>query len=130
MLKILVMVQWLLAPLPAALMLGLYALSNRGAQLIGKLPEASRNDPGQIGLQDSTYQMLYGWVNELLTGFIYSFLVWFPLSIATAALCVHYRKQQKLRRWVWAGWVAIAVYVIGVLILWWEPTNRLGWFFD
>jgi hypothetical protein len=48
--------QWLLASLPGLLMLGLFAMSLRAAQLIGKMPEPSRDDPSQIGSNDALYQ--------------------------------------------------------------------------
>lgn len=108
-------------------MLALVLLSARAAQLIGHWPHALSDDPSQIGLQDGVYQWMYTGVNLLLTGFWVALGIGFPLSIATVGL--GQRQPQTRRRWVWASWSEIAVYGLGVLLVWWEPTHRLGWFF-
>jgi len=129
-LQVIVILQWLIAWLPGLLMLALFGLSARATQLIGKLPHPSQDDPANIGTNDGMYQALYGLVDTLFGGVVYSLLPWLIGTIALIGLGIWHWKRNQARGWVRSGGVAIAVYFIGVLILWMEPTKRLGWWFD
>jgi len=129
-LKAIVIIQWLIAWFPSLLMLALIGLSARATQLIGKVPQPSRDDPAHIGANDGTYQRLYELTDVLFKGVLYSLLPWLVGTIALVCLSIWCWKRNQSRGWVRSGWVAIAVYFIGFLILWMEPTNLLGWWFD
>ena len=129
-LKAIVILQWLIAGLPLWFTLALFGLSARAAQLIGKMPQPSQDDPARIGVNDGIYQMLYRLADVLFAGVVYSWLIWLIGTIALTFLGIWHWKRNQAKGWVRWGWVAIAVYLIGFLILWIEPTNRLGWWFD
>jgi surface polysaccharide O-acyltransferase-like enzyme len=129
--KLCALLQWLLAPLPGLLLLALFAMSLRATQLIGKMPEPSRDDPAQIGINDALYQMLYQVVGHLVEGTFYSLLLWLPVTIATLVLSYRdWSRRRSIRSLLWYGFLPIMLYLVAILLVLLEPTNRLGWYFD
>jgi hypothetical protein len=129
-LKAIVILQWLIAWLPLGFTLALFGLSTRASQLIGKVPLPFQDDPAHIGASDGIYKMLYRLADVLCTGVVYSVLIWLTGTIALTVLGIWHWKRNQAKGWVRWGWGAIVVYLIGLLILCLEPTNRLGWWFD
>ncbi len=76
------------------------------------------------------FQMLSQLVSVLFTGVLYSLLIWLIGTIALTVLGIWHWKRNQSKGWVRWGWGAIAVYLMGLLILSLEPTNRLGWWLD
>lgn len=129
MIRLFVIGQCILAPLPGLLITALFALSARATALIGTLPLAFQNDPGHIGINDPIYQTWYGIADWLFLGTLFSAFLWFPSSLATAVLCLQAWRNGQ-RRWPLIGGIAILTYLAGLLVIMFEPTNRLGWYLD
>ncbi len=127
--QVVVWIYWLIAPIPGLLMLGLYAMSHRATELVGKMPQPSINDPAHIGANDGLYQSFYWLTDQLFVATAFSLLIWItftPFILWRCRQCWIMRNRSQAILTL----LPLAVYGIGLLLLIYEPTNRLGWYFD
>ncbi len=122
-------IYWVIAPIPGLLMLSLYAMSHRATKLIGKMPQPFINDPAHIGAEDRLYQSFYWLADQLFFATTLSLLIWITFTPLILWRCRQYWIM-KNRSQAILELLPLAVYGIGLLLLIYEPTNRLGWYFD
>ena len=121
---------WGLAIQPALFFVGLVGMSERAAQLLGKFPKPSINDPYLFGKDDLTYQNWIRFANIFCQLFIISLIPWFCLTALTLLFHWRYWSKGESNTIVWYRFLPIIVYILSVLIIIFEPTNRFGWFLD
>ncbi len=121
---------WLLALMPALFFVGLVGMSHRATQLLGYFPKPFINDPYLFGQDDQLYQAwiaVAGWFCWLA---ILSLIPWFCLTALTLLFHWRYWSKAESRAIALYRLLPIVLYVLSWLIIVFEPTDRLSWFFD
>lgn len=121
-------IHWLLALLPGLLMTGLVLLSMQATNL----PEVTAdpvklNYPRYIGSNDQIFLHLYDFVDYLVETFVFSFPVWGVITALTVWLHWRYWSKDEPQHLAIYRFLPIVLYMIGFLIVVFEPTHRLDW---
>lgn len=117
--RVLVMLHHLFALAPLLILVNLYLFSWRATTLIGHWPQPFRDDPQFIVYDDILSEQLYLLVNPL---FFWALVGFVALPVLTIFL------RRVYPRWWTIG--IICLFLIGWVLLFAEPTDRIVWYMD
>ncbi|MBW4508331.1 MAG: hypothetical protein KME64_17720 [Scytonematopsis contorta HA4267-MV1] len=128
--RVFVVLHWGLAIQPALFFVGLVGMSERAAQLLGKFPKPSINDPYLFGQNDLTYQNWIRFANIFCQLTFICLIPWFCLTALTLLFHWRYWSKEESNAIALYRFLPISIYILSFLIILFEPTNRFGWFLD
>ena len=128
--RVLTIIHWLLAAFPVMLLVSLWGMTARAAQLLGRFPHPFVDDPYQFGAGDRPYRAWFWVVGQSFNLTILSWLPWAGLVGLT--LWCQWRYWSKREGWRSAlPWLlAVGIYAIAHLALFFDPSDRLSWYLD
>jgi hypothetical protein len=121
---------WGLTIPPLLLLVGLFGMSARTEHLIGEFPKPSINDPYQLGKDDLIYQNWITFTRGSLDLTVLGLILWFCLTTVTFLFHRRYWSKEESSTITLHRFLPIGIYVFIHLVILFEPTRRLDWFFD
>ena len=126
----LTVIHWILAMIPLLFGIGLVGMTAHAARLIRKFPQPSIDDPYLFGQTDAMYQFWINWAQWFFSFTILSVIPWCCLTALTVLLHWRYWSKTETRRSSIWQFLPIAIYFLAIVILWVEPSDRIGWLLD
>ncbi|WP_035991611.1 hypothetical protein [Leptolyngbya sp. KIOST-1] len=128
--RVLTALHWLLATFPLLLLVSLWGMTARAAQLLGTFPRPFVNDPYQFGADDRPYRAWAWLVAETFNLTALSWLPWLGL-VGLTLWCQRRYWSKRGGGWSALPWlVPVGLYVLAHLALIFDPTGRVSWYLD